>query len=116
MDNIEQLYIQDKVKGDKLSAVEFNKVPTKINEIIAWLNAFDEHTRQLIVEAISPYNNIRVMTTQEYLAQSTWDTRVIYACVDNGELTSVNLGLFTIATKQGQAIVKGFPYSLPIVL
>lgn len=114
--DIETLYIPTKETGGTLSATEFNKVPSKINEIIEWLNTFDERTRQLIAEAITPMNNIRVMTTQEYLAQSDWDTRVIYACVDDGELTSVNLGLFTIATKQGQAIIKGFPYALPIIL
>lgn len=114
--DIETIYIPTKESGNTLSAMEFNKVPAKINEIIAWLNGFDERTRQIIAESITPNNNIRVMTTQEYLAQGSWDTRVIYACVDNGELTSVNLGLFTIATKQGQAIIKGFPYSLPIIL
>ena len=113
---IEELYVPTKASGDTLSAVEFNKVPSKINEIITYLRGLDEHTRQLIAAAITPMNNIRLMTTAEYLAQGSWDARVFYICVDDGELTSVNIGMWTIASRSSEALMKGFPYSLPIAL
>jgi len=97
MDNIDKIYIPTKATGDTLSAVEFNKVPSKINEIIDYLGGNDERTRQIIAQTILPSSQIRVMTTQEYMQQGTWDTRILYACVDDGELTSIHLGLFTIA-------------------
>ncbi len=113
---IQELYLPQKAMGDTLSAVEFNQVPAKVNEIIRYLRGLDNHIQQLISAAVLALNNIRLMTTQEYLAQGTWDARILYVCVDNGELMSVNLGLYTIAKKEGaETNNKGFAYSLPII-
>lgn len=114
---IEELYIPRKVTGDTLSASEFNSVPVKVNEIIRYLRGLDSHINQLISAAVMALNNIRLMTTQEYLAQGTWDARILYVCIDDGELMSVNLGLYTLAKKEGaETNNKGFAYSLPIIL
>ena len=114
---IEELYIPRKVTGDTLSASEFNSVPVKVNEIIRYLRGLDSHINQLISAAVMALNNIRLMTTQEYLAQGTWDARILYVCIDDGELMSVKLGLYTLAKKEGaETNNKGFAYSLPIIL
>lgn len=114
--NIERLYIPTKQTGNQLTAVEFNRVPTKVNEIIDVINNTDSHVRELIAKEVTNDNNIRVMTTQEYLALPVRDTRVIYICVDEGTMTSINAGDFTIASIQGQALIKGFAYAFPIIL
>lgn len=114
--HIDRLYIPTKETGSQLTAVEFNKVPAKVNEIINVLNNSDTHVRDIIAQEVTNDNNIQVMTTQEYLSLPTRDTRIIYICVDEGTMTSVNAGDFTIASIQGQALIKGFAYSLPIIL
>lgn len=114
--NIQELYLPQKERGDTLTATEFNQVPAKVNEIIRYLQGLDEHIQQLISAAVLALNNIRVMTTQEYLAQGSWDARILYACIDNDVLMSVNLGLHTIAKREGaETNDKGFAYSLPII-
>ena len=114
--NIQPLYIPSKQTGNTLTAVEFNKIPEKVNEIIDVLNETDSHITAMIEEQVSNESNIKVMTTEQYLSLAVRDTRVIYICVDNGVMTSVNAGDFTIASLQGEAIIKGFAYAFPIIL
>ncbi len=114
--NISQLYIANKQTGDHLAATEFNKIPQKINEVIEYVNGLDEETRAIVSAAVTTQNNIRVMSTQEYLALGSWSTQILYVCIDEGELSSVNLGLFTLASKNTENVIKGFAYSLPIIL
>ena len=114
--NIEKLYIPAKERGNTLTAVEFNKVPEKVNEIIDVLNDTDNHVKAIIEKEVTNESNIKVMTTEEYMSLEVRDTRVIYICVDNGTMTSVNAGDFTIASIQGEQLIKGFPYAFPIIL
>ncbi len=114
--NIQPLYIPSKQTGNTLTAVEFNKVPEKVNEIIEVLNGTDNHVRAIIEEQVTNDSNIKVMTTEQYMSLEVRDTRVIYICIDNGVMTSVNAGDFTIASIQGEPLVKGFAYAFPIIL
>lgn len=114
--NIDRLYIAEKETGERVTAAEWNMLPEKINEMIARLNGIPEETRQLISASLTTLNNVRPMTTAEYMALGSWDTRVWYVCIDDGELQSINLGLFTIASKAGTPLIKGFPLTFPIIL
>ena len=113
--NIDHLYIAEKQTGERVTATEWNLLPEKINEIVDRLNGMPEETKQQISAALTTLNNVRPMSTAEYLALGSWDTRVWYVCIDDGELQSLNLGLCTIASRAGTPLIKGFPLTFPII-
>ena len=114
-ENIDRLYIAEKKTGERVTAGEFNSLPEKINEIVDRLNGIPEETKQQISAALTTLNIVLPMSTAQYLALGSWDTRVWYVCIDDGELQSLNLGLFTIASRAGTPLIKGFPLIFPII-
>ena len=114
--NIDRIYIAEKETGERVTATEWNMLPAKSSEMVDRLNGMPEEMRQLISASLTTLNNVRLMSTAEYLALGSWDTRVWYVCIDDGEIQSLNLGLFTIASKAGTPLIKGFPLTFPIIL
>ena len=65
--NIDRLYIAEKETGERVTATEWNMLPAKINEMVDRLNGMPEEMRQLISASLTTLNNVRPMSTAEYL-------------------------------------------------
>lgn len=92
--SIDYLNILTKQTGDKLTAREFNTTKDKINEIIDSLNDVEPSMRTIIAQYLAE-DEVEVMTSQDY-GRIPHSNDKVYVCVDNGEITSVNVGDLSI--------------------